>query len=386
MGAPRMTTQTLTVLSTMLSDPDADWYGLELCKRSRLKPGTVYPVLDRLLKAEWVERRWEDIDPKIEGRPRRRLYRLTGVGAPRRPPGARRAPRVAAAPPCGELAAVASAEARMSVLLVILGFVGALVVLVVRSLAVDEIKGRVQRRISASVEATIASLPDELQSEWAEEWRAELAAVTAMPLSAAQFARGLRRSARELVAEPALAPVGIREQAPQSPTRRYVRWRFGGQGARSLTRFSVQLSGALQRLKRLAGANGGGAIRATCDVISASLVLLLLAPLLATIALALKATSRGPVLVHQRGVGRDNRGFRRWKFRTLVEGVEETKCFPAHLNKLGEEPMFKIRHYPRVTRVGRLLRRTSLDELPQLWNVLRGEMSFVGPRPRRPAL
>lgn len=76
-----MTTQTLMVLGTMLSEPDAEWYGLELCKRARLKPGTIYPILDRLLKAGWLARRWEDIDPRIEGRPRRRLYHLTGVGA-----------------------------------------------------------------------------------------------------------------------------------------------------------------------------------------------------------------------------------------------------------------------------------------------------------------
>jgi PadR family transcriptional regulator, regulatory protein PadR len=82
MTSPRMTTQTLTVLSMILSDPDADWYGLELCKRAGLKPGTIYPILDRLLKAEWLERRWEEIDPTVEGRPRRRLYRLTGIGAP----------------------------------------------------------------------------------------------------------------------------------------------------------------------------------------------------------------------------------------------------------------------------------------------------------------
>jgi len=82
MPSPRMTTQTLKVLSTLLSDPEADWYGLELCKRAQLKPGTIYPTLDRLVKVEWLERRWEDIDPATEGRPRRRLYRLTGVGAP----------------------------------------------------------------------------------------------------------------------------------------------------------------------------------------------------------------------------------------------------------------------------------------------------------------
>ena len=82
MAPPRMTTQTLAVLSTMLADEDADWYGLDLSKRSGLKPGTIYPILDRLLKSGWLDRRWEDIDPATEGRPRRRLYRLTAIGAP----------------------------------------------------------------------------------------------------------------------------------------------------------------------------------------------------------------------------------------------------------------------------------------------------------------
>jgi DNA-binding PadR family transcriptional regulator len=77
-----MTTQTLAVLSAMLSDPYTEWYGLELSKRSGIKPGTIYPILDRLLKAEWLERHWEEIDPTIEGRPRRRLYSLTGAGVP----------------------------------------------------------------------------------------------------------------------------------------------------------------------------------------------------------------------------------------------------------------------------------------------------------------
>jgi PadR family transcriptional regulator PadR len=82
MSDPRMTTQTLAVLSVILSAPDAEWYGLELSKRSALKPGTIYPILDRLLKAGWLERRWEEIDPVMEGRPRRRLYCLTAIGAP----------------------------------------------------------------------------------------------------------------------------------------------------------------------------------------------------------------------------------------------------------------------------------------------------------------
>lgn len=82
MVSPRLTTQSLAVLSAMLSDENAEWYGLDLSKRSGLKPGTIYPILDRLLKVDWLERRWEAIDPAVEGRPRRRLYRLTGVGAP----------------------------------------------------------------------------------------------------------------------------------------------------------------------------------------------------------------------------------------------------------------------------------------------------------------
>lgn len=77
-----MTTQTLKILSAMMKDPEAELYGLELSKRSGLKPGTIYPILKRLLEAEWLERHWEDIDPAIEGRPRRRLYRLTRIGVP----------------------------------------------------------------------------------------------------------------------------------------------------------------------------------------------------------------------------------------------------------------------------------------------------------------
>lgn len=80
MAPPRLTTPTLAVLGAMLGDPSAEWYGLELSRRSGFMPGTIYPVLDRLLKAGWLERHWEEIDPAVEGRPKRRLYRLTAVG------------------------------------------------------------------------------------------------------------------------------------------------------------------------------------------------------------------------------------------------------------------------------------------------------------------
>jgi DNA-binding PadR family transcriptional regulator len=80
MGLPRMTIQTLAVLSTMIDEPDSEWYGLDLSRRSGLKPGTIYPLLERLLNAGWLVRSWEAIDPTVEGRPRRRIYRLTPAG------------------------------------------------------------------------------------------------------------------------------------------------------------------------------------------------------------------------------------------------------------------------------------------------------------------
>lgn len=81
MGQPRMTIQTLDVLSAMLDDPYQEWYGLELAGASGLKTGTIYPALARLEQSGWVSSYWEDVDPSVVGRPKRRLYRLTGEGA-----------------------------------------------------------------------------------------------------------------------------------------------------------------------------------------------------------------------------------------------------------------------------------------------------------------
>jgi exopolysaccharide biosynthesis polyprenyl glycosylphosphotransferase len=121
------------------------------------------------------------------------------------------------------------------------------------------------------------------------------------------------------------------------------------------------------------------------DIAGAGIGLLLLSPFLLCIALAIKLTSPGPVFFSQRRVGRRNREFTMYKFRTMVVGAEDLKAELAHLNDLRGTPMFKIADDPRVTRVGRFLRRASLDEIPQLWNVVRGEMSLVGPRPLVPA-
>jgi exopolysaccharide biosynthesis polyprenyl glycosylphosphotransferase len=119
------------------------------------------------------------------------------------------------------------------------------------------------------------------------------------------------------------------------------------------------------------------------DVVGAVVGLTLGAPLFALIALAIRIDSPGPVIFRQARVGIGGKLFEMYKFRSMREGAE------AEIEQLrgrneADGPIFKIRDDPRRTRVGRLLRRTSLDELPQLWNVLRGEMSLVGPRPPTP--
>ncbi len=116
------------------------------------------------------------------------------------------------------------------------------------------------------------------------------------------------------------------------------------------------------------------------DIIFCTVILLPVAAVALLCALVVRLDSPGPVLFTQVRAGRDGRPFRMYKFRTMVQNAEELKASLAHLNVL-PPPDFKIPNDPRVTRVGRLLRKTSLDELPQFINVLKGEMSLVGPRP-----
>ncbi|HEY7118512.1 MAG TPA: undecaprenyl-phosphate galactose phosphotransferase WbaP [Tepidisphaeraceae bacterium] len=120
------------------------------------------------------------------------------------------------------------------------------------------------------------------------------------------------------------------------------------------------------------------------DVAVAAAALLVSLPLLVAIALALKLTSRGPVFYGQRRIGRHGRCFKAWKFRTMRPDGDTVLAELLRGNPVARaewERDHKLRHDPRVTRLGRFLRRTSLDELPQVWNVLRGDMSIVGPRP-----
>jgi exopolysaccharide biosynthesis polyprenyl glycosylphosphotransferase len=129
-------------------------------------------------------------------------------------------------------------------------------------------------------------------------------------------------------------------------------------------------------------------LKRTMDLVLACLGLVVLAPLLALAAVAIKVDSRGPVLFRQPRIGVGERSFDVLKLRTMRTGADERKSEIAHLNahaRPGGDPrMFKVADDPRVTRVGRFLRRYSLDELPQLVNVMRGEMSLVGPRPLIP--
>jgi lipopolysaccharide/colanic/teichoic acid biosynthesis glycosyltransferase len=119
------------------------------------------------------------------------------------------------------------------------------------------------------------------------------------------------------------------------------------------------------------------------DVVGSALPLLLLAPAFLVISLAIKLDSRGPVFFRQVRRGSEEGTFRIYKFRTMVQDADARKHEVASLNKHlgGDARMFKIPNDPRVTRLGRFLRAYSLDELPQLINVLKGEMSLVGPRP-----
>jgi exopolysaccharide biosynthesis polyprenyl glycosylphosphotransferase len=116
------------------------------------------------------------------------------------------------------------------------------------------------------------------------------------------------------------------------------------------------------------------------DVVAAAMLLVLAAPVMAATALAIKLDDRGPLFFRQSRVGQGGRLFSVVKFRTMVVGADQMVDEMAELN-ITDGLLFKVRNDPRVTRVGQLLRRLSLDELPQLWNVLRGDMSMVGPRP-----
>lgn len=163
-----------------------------------------------------------------------------------------------------------------------------------------------------------------------------------------------------------------------------------GPGEGALTSPSAHVDGA-----RASAAWRVGAARVTkraIDVVGAAFGLLLLSPLLAMVALAVRLDSPGSPLFSQARLGKNGVPFTFYKFRSMSEG-NDCSIHRAYVTRLirsqseslkGSEGSYKIERDPRVTRLGRILRRTSVDELPQLWNVLRGDMSLVGPRPPLP--
>ena len=124
-------------------------------------------------------------------------------------------------------------------------------------------------------------------------------------------------------------------------------------------------------------------IKRLIDVVCSFMGVLLLSPLFIIIAIIIKTTSKGPVFFSQKRVGKNGREFDMYKFRSMVVNAEELKEKLAAQNEMSG-PMFKMKDDPRVTKVGKFIRKTSIDELPQLWNVLKGDMSLVGPRPSLP--
>ncbi len=119
------------------------------------------------------------------------------------------------------------------------------------------------------------------------------------------------------------------------------------------------------------------------ESLSAAVALFILSPFLLLIAMMIKAASRGPVIFKQLRVGLRGRKFYIYKFRTMVTNAEKLKAALMEFNE-SDGPAFKIRNDPRITPIGRFLRRTGLDEIPQLFNVIKGEMSLIGPRPMLP--
>jgi exopolysaccharide biosynthesis polyprenyl glycosylphosphotransferase len=148
----------------------------------------------------------------------------------------------------------------------------------------------------------------------------------------------------------------------------------------SVTGFDMPMIG----MSRVPTSQGSLAAKRVLDLVASAIAIVMLAPLLLATAIAIRIESRGPILFKQVRSGRNGRKFVMFKFRSMCTDAEKRQAELMHLNEM-DGPVFKIKHDPRITRVGRFIRKTSIDELPQLFNVLLGDMSLVGPRPPLPA-
>jgi exopolysaccharide biosynthesis polyprenyl glycosylphosphotransferase len=150
--------------------------------------------------------------------------------------------------------------------------------------------------------------------------------------------------------------------------------------------------GARQRLRMfgkravwIGVVQGSYLLKRLFDIVASAVLLVLLLPVFVGVALAIRLESPGAILFRQTRVGRWGKLFTMWKFRSMYADAEARKAALMAQNEMAGGVTFKMKNDPRVTRVGRFIRKTSIDELPQLWNVLLGDMSLVGPRPPVPA-
>jgi len=139
----------------------------------------------------------------------------------------------------------------------------------------------------------------------------------------------------------------------------------------------------LVELRRTALDGWGKIAKRVIDIVGSAFGLVILSPLFLVIAFAIKWESEGPVFVGLERISR-NKKFKLFKFRSMIKDAEKYKKYLLPFNERSEGPLFKMKNDPRVTKVGRFLRRHRLDEFPQLWNVLKGDISLVGPRPHQP--
>ncbi|WP_162599853.1 exopolysaccharide biosynthesis polyprenyl glycosylphosphotransferase [Nocardioides solisilvae] len=225
---------------------------------------------------------------------------------------------------------------------------------------------------------------------------APLVAATTADFPGAQVTHGLERVGPAVSLLGADAVVALAGPALAADDLRRLGWQIEKLGATLFvdfglvdtapvrTRVTRAGSARLVKVRASAPAPLRRVVKELWERCFAALALLLLAPLLALLALAVRADGGGHAIFRQVRVGRDGREFVLLKLRTMHADAEERLADMTDLNE-ADEVLFKMRHDPRITRVGRVLRRCSLDELPQLWNVVRGDMALVGPRPALPS-
>ncbi len=168
----------------------------------------------------------------------------------------------------------------------------------------------------------------------------------------------------------------------QQKLRELVLARYGNLSRASLRH---RLRFHLKRAGWAGVVQGSYLVKRLLDIIASGVLLVLLLPFFLLLALLIRLESPGPVLFKQIRVGRWGELFTMWKFRSMYADAEARKAELLKQNEMQGGVIFKMRDDPRVTRIGRFIRKTSIDELPQLWNVFKGDMSLVGPRPPVPA-